>query len=186
MRFRNIDLDPTRPLDEWPAEAIETLMDRGVHSDWSRLVATIRDNPWGPAARTAESVAHWGTHPGVDVLVLDAVAGARRSWDVQARRRYAERIRSWRHQAGLTQRQLAELAGTSASRLSAYENARVAPTTDVLGRIEQVVNARPSPATTAPPPDAPGGSVPAGTPRSPGRARDRRRAGGERRPPSPT
>jgi DNA-binding XRE family transcriptional regulator len=139
MKFRNVDVDPSRPLDEWPAEAIEILVDRGVRSDWKRLVATIRANPWGPAARTADTVARWGEHDGVDVLILDAVADARRAWDEHARRRYAERIRSWRRQAGLTQRQLAELVGTSASRLSAYENARVAPTTDVLGRIEQVV-----------------------------------------------
>jgi len=88
---------------------------------------------------TADTVARWGDHDGVDVLILDAVADARRAWDESARRRYAERIRAWRRQAGLTQRQLADLVGTSASRLSAYENARVAPTTDVLGRIEQVV-----------------------------------------------
>ncbi len=141
ITFRNVDVDPSRPLDEWPAEAIEILIDRGKRSDWSRLVAAIRDNPWGPAARTAASVARWEEHDGVDVLVLDAVAEARRSWDARARRRYAERIRDWRRQAGLTQRELAELVGTSASRLSAYENARVAPTTDVLGRIEQVVTA---------------------------------------------
>ena len=41
-------------------------------------------------------------------------------------------------QVGLSLRELAALAGTSASRLSDYENAKVAPTTDVLGRIEQV------------------------------------------------
>lgn len=142
MKFRNVDVDPTRPLDEWPAEAIEILIDRGKRSDWSRLVAAIATNPWGPAARTAENVASWGEHQGVDVLVIDAVADARRSWDARARRRYAERIRSWRQNAGLTQRQLAKLAGTSAARLSAYENARVAPTTDVLGRIEQLISAR--------------------------------------------
>jgi DNA-binding XRE family transcriptional regulator len=146
MKFRNVDVDPSRPLDEWPAEAIETLIDRGVRSDWKRLVAAIGTNPWGPAARTAETVAGWGEHGGIDLLILDAVAGARRTWSEQARRRYAERIRSWRQQAGLTQRQLAELVGTSPSRLSAYENARVAPTTDVLGRIEQVVSMRSGPA----------------------------------------
>ncbi len=141
MRFRNVEVDQSRPLDQWPAEAIETLIDRGVRSDWKRLVAAIGANPWGPAARTAETVAGWGEHGSIDLLILDAVAGARRTWNEHARRRYADRIRAWRLEAGLTQRQLATLVGTSASRLSAYENARVAPTTDVLGRIEQVVTA---------------------------------------------
>jgi len=36
----------------------------------------------------------------------------------------------------MTLRQLARAAGTSASRLSDYENAKVAPTTDVLARLQ--------------------------------------------------
>lgn len=146
MRFRNVDIDPSRSLDEWPAEAIETIIDRGMRSDWRRLVTAIDANPGGPAARTAGTVASWGEHPGVDTLVLDAVARARDAWNERARRRYAEQIRSWRTSAGLTLRRLAALAGRSASRISDYENAKVAPTTDVLGRIEQVIaEHRPAP-----------------------------------------
>ena len=44
--FRNVDVDPASPVDEWPAEAIETLMDRGSLSDWRRLAEAIRRNPW--------------------------------------------------------------------------------------------------------------------------------------------
>ena len=139
MRFRNVDVDTSRPLDEWPAEAIETVIDRGSRADWARLVAAIDANPWGPAARTTEVVARWGEHDGVDLLMLEAISRARKRCDAQARRRYADRLRSLRVKAGLSLRELAELAGTSASRLSDYENAKVAPTTDVLGRIEQVV-----------------------------------------------
>lgn len=124
-------------------EAARTLIDRGTRSDWMHLAAAIRSNPWGPAARTAEAVAHWGEHDGVDVLVLDAIAASRTSWDDRARRRYANRIRSWRTEAGLTQSQLADLVGTSASRLSAYENAKVAPTSVVLGCIEQILSIHP-------------------------------------------
>ena len=45
----------------------------------------------------------------------------------------------------MTLRQLARAAGTSASRLSDYENAKVAPTTDVLARLSHVAG------TVAPP-----------------------------------
>ncbi len=38
----------------------------------------------------------------------------------------------------MTLRQFAAAAGTSASRLSDYENAKVAPTTDVLARLGHV------------------------------------------------
>ena len=138
MRFRNLDFDPDAPVDLWPAEAIETVIDRGSLSDWRRLADAIRRNPWGPAARTTETVVAWGEHYGVDVLLANVIAKAREDVALRGRVEYAERIRSWRARTGMTLRQFAREAGTSASRLSDYENAKVAPTTDVLGRLEHV------------------------------------------------
>lgn len=137
-RFRNVDVDVGAPVDTWPAEAIETLIDRGSLSDWRRLSEAIRANPWGPAARTAENVVSWGEHYGVDALIAEVIRDSRAQLDQAARRRYAARIRRWRQKTGLSLRAFARLVGTSASRLSDYERGKVAPTTDVLGRIEQV------------------------------------------------
>jgi DNA-binding transcriptional regulator YiaG len=138
MRFRNLDFDPTVPVDRWPAEAIETVIDRGSLPDWHRLAETIRGNPWGPAARTAETVAGWGEHYGVDALMISVIRRARENVTSKGRAEYATQIRTWRTQTGMTLRQFARAAGTSASRLSDYENAKVAPTTDVLGRLSHV------------------------------------------------
>jgi len=63
---------------------------------------------------------------------------AREQFDHVGRARYAAQIRGWRVQTGMTQRQFAAAAGTSPSRLSDYENAKVTPITDVLGRLERV------------------------------------------------
>lgn len=142
VRFRNLDFDDAAPLDEWPAEAIETVIDRGSLSDWRRLANAIRDNPWGPAARTAESVVAWGEHYGVDALMAEVIRHAREAVARRGRAEYASQIRSWRAQTGMTLRQFATAAGTSASRLSDYENAKVAPTTDVLGRLRHVAATR--------------------------------------------
>ena len=49
VQFRNLDFDSRAPLDEWPAEAIETVIDRGSLSDWRPLMEAIRRNPWGAA-----------------------------------------------------------------------------------------------------------------------------------------
>jgi transcriptional regulator with XRE-family HTH domain len=57
---------------------------------------------------------------------------------MRGRSEYAARIRSWRVRAGMTLCQFAGAAGISASRLSDYEHAKVAPTTDVLGRLGHV------------------------------------------------
>jgi DNA-binding transcriptional regulator YiaG len=142
MRFRNLDFDPAAPMDQWPAEAIETVIDRGALSDWRRLADAIRARPWGPAARTAETVVSWGEYYGVDVLIANVIRHARRDVTLRGRAEYAAQIRAWRAQAGMTLRQFATAAGTSASRLSDYENAKVAPTTDVLGRLREVSRTR--------------------------------------------
>lgn len=136
--FRNVDIDPDMPVDTWPAEAIETALDRGSLSDWRRLSSAIRQNPWGPAARTIENITTWREHYGVDLLMASVIRDSRKRFDQEARKRYAQKIKSWRQETGLSLRDFARLAGTSASRLSDYEHGKVAPTTDVLGRIEQV------------------------------------------------
>ena len=141
LSFRNLDFDTTQPMDRWPAEAIETVIDRGSLSDWRQLANTIRSNPWGPAARTTETIVGWGEHYGVDALMNDVIRHAREDITQRGRAEYAGQIRSWRVQRGMTLRQFARAAGTSASRLSAYENAKVAPTTDVLGRLRHVASA---------------------------------------------
>ncbi len=138
LQFRNLDLDTALPMDEWPAEAIETVIDRGSLSDWRRLAETIRGNPWGPAARATETVVGWGEHYGVDALMSNVIRHAREEITRRGRAEYAAQIRSWRARSGMTLRQFARAAGTSASRLSDYENAKVAPTTDVLGRLNHV------------------------------------------------
>lgn len=138
LLFRNLDFDPDTPMDAWPAEAIETVIDRGALSDWRRLATAIRRNPWGPAARTAEKVTSWGEHYGVDALITAAIRRAREEVGLRGRAEYATQIRAWRTEAGMSLRRFAEEAGTSASRLSDYENAKVAPTTDVLARLRHV------------------------------------------------
>jgi DNA-binding transcriptional regulator YiaG len=138
VRFRNLDFDTTSPIDEWPAEAIETVIDRGSLSDWRGLADAIRQNPWGPAARTTETVVGWGEHYGVDGLLANVIRSARDDLTRRGREAYAAQIRAWRANSGMTLRQFAHAAGTSAPRLSDYEKAKVAPTTDVLGRLGHV------------------------------------------------
>lgn len=149
MHFRNLDFDSTAPMDLWPAEAIETVIDRGSLSDWRRLADAIRRSPWGPAARTTETVISWNEHYGVDELMSDVIRHARENLTLQGRTEYAARIRAWRTETGMTLRQFARAAGTSAPRLSDYENAKVAPTTDVLGRLSHVAATHTRPVTAA-------------------------------------
>jgi DNA-binding transcriptional regulator YiaG len=138
LAFRNVEVAPASPVEAWPAEAIETVMDRGALPDWRRLAGVIRRHPWGEVARSVEAVAGWGEHYGVDALMLAVIRRARDDVERAGRAAYAEQIRGWRAGTGMSLREFARAAGTSASRLCAYENAGVAPTTDVLGRLRHV------------------------------------------------
>jgi DNA-binding transcriptional regulator YiaG len=142
VRFRNVDVDPAAPVEDWPAEAIETAIDRGTIADWTRIAGAIRRDPWGPVARTVETIVGWNEHYGVDALMERVIAGAREDVARAGRAAYAAQIRAWRESTGMTLREFARAAGTSASRLSDYENAKVAPTTDVLGRLRYVAGLR--------------------------------------------
>src|SRR3984957_2727756 len=115
LRFRNLDFAITPPMAHWPAEAIETVIDRGSLSDWRQLANAIRRNPWGPAARTTETVVSWGEHYGVDPLMNNVIRRAREDVNQRGRAEYAAQIRSWRIRSGMTLRQFALAAGTSAS-----------------------------------------------------------------------
>ncbi len=152
LRFRNVDVDPDEPVAGWPHEAIHTALERGTLADWRRIAAEIRRSPWGPVARTVEGIVAWGELYGVDPLMAAVMERARAEVTMAGRRRFADHLRAQREHSGLTLRELAALAGTSASRLSAYENARVSPTTDVVARLEHAAAvARPGVGTGADP-----------------------------------
>lgn len=133
-----IDGSPDEPVETWHAEGIEAALERGVLSDWRRVAAAVRSDPWGRVARVVEEISGRGELYGVDALMQRVVASARREVDAAARARYAGVVREARARTSLSLREFARLAGTSASRLCEYERARTAPTTEVLGRIEHV------------------------------------------------
>ena len=133
LSFRNIEFDKTTEIDSWPAEAIQILLGRGSLSDWRALAH---------AARTTENVVGWDEHYGVDVLMQRVIRKAREDVERHGRELYAQRIKAWRKKTGMSLREFAAAAGTSAPRLSSYESGKVAPTTDVLGRLEHVAKRR--------------------------------------------
>jgi DNA-binding transcriptional regulator YiaG len=131
-----VAFDGSTPPETWPAEAIEALLDRGTFDDWQRLAEEIHRSPWGRVARIVETITTWGELGAVDHLMRSVIDSARATVSAAGRMRHADRIRTMRRETGLTLRDFAKLAGTSAARLSAYERGLTSPTTEVLGRIE--------------------------------------------------
>ncbi len=67
--FRNVDVDTTADLADWPPEAIEILVDRGSLSDWHRLADALANDPWGSLARTVEEIVGLDCHYGADRIM---------------------------------------------------------------------------------------------------------------------
>ncbi|MFP5331992.1 MAG: helix-turn-helix domain-containing protein [Acidimicrobiia bacterium] len=141
-RIRHVEFDPTAPVDSWPAEAIEALLDRGGVDDWHVLATEIRRSPWGRVARIVEQIIGWEEHGSVDVLMRTILGAARAAVAERGRKAYAAHVRALRKGTGMSLKDFAALAGTSAARLSAYERGLTAPTTDVLGRLEHAARIR--------------------------------------------
>lgn len=133
---RNVEVDDGLSIHEWPAEAIADLVDRGGLADWRILAVALDEEPWGRVADVITALAESGHTIGD--LLHEIVDRRRRHINEMARRRYAELIAETRRATGLSMREFAARVGTSASRLSDYENAKVSPTGEVIGRIEEI------------------------------------------------
>ncbi len=143
-RFRNIDFDSSLDPDDWPFEAVLTAVERGCLSDWRRLSTPIRRSPWGSCARAVEQISSWGENYGADRLFTAVIEHARSEADAEPRRDYGRRIRAVRAGLGMSMREFAPLIGTSPARLASYESGKVAPTANILGRVDRVTLERSS------------------------------------------
>ena len=77
LRFRNVDADPSDPVETWPHEALVTAVERGSVTDWARLTAAVRREPWGEVARALEEYLSYEQPRGVGPLLERAIREAR-------------------------------------------------------------------------------------------------------------
>jgi DNA-binding transcriptional regulator YiaG len=135
LQFRNVDVDPSSPVSEWPYEALVTALERGVLSDWRRIAAEIDSRPWGRVARRAEAYLSYERPYGVAPLMDDVIARARRRREAEEKSRVASMVREAVERSGLSRTEFAAAIGTSASRLSTYCSGKVTPSAGMLLRI---------------------------------------------------
>lgn len=108
----NADASPDDPIAEWPAEAIQTALERGSLRYWRRL------------AEAMERV----------------IADARETAEADERRAVAAEISRLVDESGLTRAEFASRIGTSASRLSTYVDGKVTPSASLLLRMKGVTD----------------------------------------------
>ncbi len=143
--LRNVDADFDEPVEQWPFEAVLTAVDRGEVTLWSRLIAGIRADPWGPVTDCVRQALEIAEPYGVAPLMRAVISDAVRDAEQLERQQVAQRVREAVAASGLTQAQFARRMGTSASRLSSYANGHVVPGATMLLRIERGIR---SPAAT--------------------------------------
>lgn len=139
LRFRNVDVTPDTPVEEWPSEAVLAALERGSLRHWRRLAAAIREDPWRPVARRVEqSLAVTDAYYGVVPLMERAIAAARERSQARERHLVAEEIAGYVERSGLTRSEFAERIGTSASRLSTYLSGKVVPSAALMLRMRRL------------------------------------------------
>jgi DNA-binding transcriptional regulator YiaG len=144
LQFRNVDVSPDDPVSTWPHEAIQTALERGGLSDWRRLAAEIRTNPWGPVARRIEEVLSYSRPYGIAEGMERVIARARARVEAAERHQVAQEVRSLIDGSGLTRTAFASRIGTSTSRLSTYSTGKVTPSATLLLRMRRVTDEAPS------------------------------------------
>jgi DNA-binding transcriptional regulator YiaG len=138
VAFRNVDVPPDADVDEWPYEALVTVIERGTIGDWARVTGEMRRDPWGPVTRQVEQYLSYAQPWGVGPLLQRAITAARHAAESAERAEVAAEVRALVEQSGLSATELASRIGTSRTRLSTYRTGRVTPSAALLVRMRRV------------------------------------------------
>ncbi|MDZ5619764.1 helix-turn-helix domain-containing protein [Nocardioides bizhenqiangii] len=133
------DVDPSTPgpLLRTPEE-VASLYDHGGLPAWRGQVAIIASNPWAPYGNELKELALAADRPETVHAIEEAVKVYRSRFERRERELVAREIRQLVAMSGLSQREFAAMAGTSASRLSTYVNGLVTPSATMMVRIRRV------------------------------------------------
>lgn len=138
LEFRNINVDPSDPVDQWGVEGIVAAIERGGLVHLRRIADAALSDPQGPVAQDLAEA--------VEILDNDEAVGAakarllgsllNRARDPRAE--VAHRVQAAINRSGMSLRDFAAAVGTSAPRLSTYARGTTMPSAAKLVQIERV------------------------------------------------
>src|SRR5699024_3487899 len=114
LRFRNLDVTPDDPVDQWGVEGLLTAIDRGSLHDWRRIADTIDLEPYGDLAQELSEALDLAEDIGVVAAMRRRLTAAQ---DRMARSLVAQRLSETAAQHGGTAAAFARSVGTSPSRM---------------------------------------------------------------------
>jgi hypothetical protein len=141
LTFRNINVTPDDPVEQWGVEGLLAAIDRGSLPHWRRIAAAIRADPWGPVAQQVEQALGLAEDVGVAATLRRVLASTREDAEAFARAEVRRRLASLVEDSGLSAAEFAQRLGTSASRMSTYLTGKVVPSAALLVRSEMVSQA---------------------------------------------
>ncbi len=137
LTFRNLTVSSEDPVDTWPAEAVQTALERGDLGDWRRIVGELKRDPWGPTARRLEEVLGYSRPYGIADAMATVLRRIRARAEESERAEVVAEIKEAIKASGLSRAEFAARIGTSASRLSTYATGKVMPSAALMVRIRR-------------------------------------------------
>jgi DNA-binding transcriptional regulator YiaG len=134
LRFRNLDIDPDAPVNEWGVEGMLAAIDRGRLSDWRRVARALAVDAEGAMADDLAQALTVAEPSGANALLRLVLERAQEPEAAAV----ARRVRQAVQRSGLTAAEFATRLGTSASRLSTYSTGKVVPSAVMMERIRRV------------------------------------------------
>ena len=139
--LRNVDLDPETPVEAWPFEVVQTLIERGGLADWRLLIKEIQRSPWGATSQRVEEVLSISRPYGTADLFEKAIADARNTAIAAEKAEVAREVGELVARSRLSKGEFASRIGTSPSRLSTYVSGQVMPSAALMVRMRHVADA---------------------------------------------
>jgi transcriptional regulator with XRE-family HTH domain len=137
LAFRNIEVTPEDPVEQWGVEGIETALERGSLRYWRRIAAAILADPRGKVAREVKEALTFSRPYGVADLMDKIIESARAESSKDERRVVADEVSTLVASSRLSRKEFAERIGTSTSRLSTYESGKVVPSAAMMVRMRR-------------------------------------------------
>lgn len=142
LAFRNLDVSPDAPVEEWGFEGLLAAVDRGDLADWRRVAAAVARAPRGEVAELLDGVVDAAEDSGSAAALRRYVALAVEREERRERQAVADELVGLWRASGLDQGAYARRLGTSRTRLNSYLNGKTVPLATVLVRAHNLAETR--------------------------------------------
>lgn len=140
LKFRNLDIDPSDPVEVWGFEGMLSAVERGDVRDWRRIAQALRREPRGKVAAELREVLDSVENPAMVNLFGDVLRDAAAARDAEERNAVVRELELALKRSGMNRADFATRLGTSQSRLSTYLTGKVVPSATLLIRARRAAD----------------------------------------------